>query len=389
MITQVTFGGGSAFIGRRPEMEALRAALDQARAGNCRVVVLAGEPGIGKTRTAQELADYAARHDTRVLWGRCSEEPGAPPYWPWLQAIRGYAEHSDDETLRATLGIAASYVADLDAVLARRLSGVPRALPSADAGEARFQLFDAITEFWRNAARQSVLLVLDDLHRADTASLRLLEFIVAELRVSRLIIVGTYRDPEITREHPLSDTLAELARHVSFRRLRLTGLTKEETAEFLDGVGNIAATPEVAASLYQATEGHPLFLTEMARFLAARGSQRADARRIPEGIREVIGSRLNRLTPLCNRVLSNAAVIGRGFALDLLMQLMDETPEDQCLAALEEALAARLIEELPGPGAYQFTHSLMRETLYDEMPAPRRIRLHQRVGSVLEERYAQ
>ena len=101
----------------------------------------------------------------------------------------------------------------------------------------------------------------------------------------------------------------------------------------------------------------------------------------------MIGSRLNRLTPLCNRVLGNAAVIGRGFALELLTRLIDETPEDQCLAALEEALAARLIEELPEPGSYQFTHSLIRETLYDEMPVPRRIRLHQRVGAALEERY--
>jgi len=374
----------SPFIGRQHEIAGLQEALDQARAGQSRVVMLAGAPGIGKTRTAQEFSEHAARHATLVLWGRCPEEAGAPPYWPWLQAIRSFAERQDDETLRAALGIAASHIAELDPELARRLPNLAPTPPSADAAQARFRLFDAIASFWRHAAAErTMLVVLDDLHRADTASLRLLDFVSAELGTSRLLIIGTYRDSEITREHPLSGTLAELARHASFQRLRLTGFSESETRDFIHAIGGVSAS-QYAATLHEMTEGHPFFLTEMTRYLAAGGG----ARPIPEGIREVIGSRLNRLTPLCNRVLGNAAVIGRGFGLDVLIRLLDEISEDQCLDTLEEALGARVIEQLAEPGAYQFTHALIRETLYDEMPAPRRIRLHQRVGAALEARCA-
>ena len=195
---QTTSVTRSPFIGRQREIAGLQEALDQARAGRSRLVMLAGEPGIGKTRTAQEFSEHAARHATLVLWGRCPEEPGAPPYWPWLQAIRGFAERHNDETLRATLGIAASDITALDAELARRLPNLPPTAPSADAAQARFRLFDAIACFWRHAAAERpLLLVLDDLHRADLASLRLLDFIAAEIGVSRFMILGTYRDAEI------------------------------------------------------------------------------------------------------------------------------------------------------------------------------------------------
>ena len=192
--------------------------------------MLAGEPGIGKTRTAQELADDAARHDTLVLWGRCPEEPGAPPYWPGCKlsaampsapTTRRYERHSESRPATSPTSMPARASAP------RR----PPARPSADAVEARFQLFDAIAEFWRNAARQTVLLVLDDLHRADMSSLRLLDSSSRGKGVPALIL-GTYRDSEITREHPLSDTLAELARHVSFQRLRLTGLRRRRPPSF-------------------------------------------------------------------------------------------------------------------------------------------------------------
>lgn len=383
------------FVGRERELSILRGALDHARAGRGGIVLLAGEPGIGKTRTAQELSDHAVRQGMLVLWGRCPEEPGAPPYWPWLQLLRRYAELHDDETMRATLGSHADPLLALDANLARRFTYQPPPGPALDPAEARFRLFDVMAEFWRRAATErTALLVLDDLHRADASSLRLLEFIVAQLAGARLMILGTYRDSEVARRDPLSDTLAELARGPSFQRIRLTGLSSAETAEFIAGFAS-PSSPELVSALHERTEGHPLFLTEMTRYLLQRGTPtpltaadaRDHARRLPEGVREVIGTRLNRLTPVCNRVLGNAAVIGRTFGLEVLSRLLDETAEEECATALEEAVTARVIDELSEPGWYQFTHALVRDALYDEMPAPRRLRLHQRIAAVLEERH--
>src|SRR5262245_33159636 len=264
--------GGSPFIGRDRELSALRDALEHAKAGRGRVALLAGEPGIGKTRTAQELADHAVQQGTLVLWGRCPEEPGAPPYWPWLQLLRRYAELHDDETMRAMLGAHAGVLLALDADLARRFTGQPPPRPAIDPAEARFRLFDAMAEFWRRAtADRPALFVFDDLHQADASSLRLLEFVAAQLGSVQLMILGTYRDSEMIRRDPLSNALAELARESSFERIRLTGFSSSETAEFVAGLAGPAA-PELVSALYERTEGHPLFLAEMARYLLQRGA---------------------------------------------------------------------------------------------------------------------
>src|SRR5262245_7123272 len=386
--------GGSPFIGRDRELSALRDALEHATAGRGRVALLAGEPGIGKTRTAQELADHAVQQGTLVLWGRCPEEPGAPPYWPWLQLLRRYAGLHHDETVRATLGAHAGILLALDAALAHRFDQAPP-MPAIDPAEARFRLFDAMAEFWRRAAAQRpALLVFDDLHRTDASSLRLLEFVAAQLGGVRLMILGTYRDSEVMRRDPLSNALGELARESSFQRIRLTGFSSAETAEFVAGFAG-PSSPELVSALHERTEGHPLFLAEMTRYLSQQAAPtpltvadaRDHARRLPEGVREVIGKRLNRLTPLCSRVLGNAAVIGRTFGFEVLSQLPDEPSEEGCAAALEEAAMARVTHELPEPGSYQFTHALARDALYDEISVPQRLRLHQRIATGLEERH--
>lgn len=385
----------SPFVGRAQELELLTAALSRAHAGRGRVVMLAGEPGIGKTRTAEALAEQAAREGVLVLWGRCPEEPGAPPFWPWLQTLRRYAELHDDAVLHAAMGAQAPMLVALDPALAERLPDVPEPPPVSDPAEARFRLFDAIAEFWRRAAAERpALLIFDDLHRADTSSLRLLEFVAGTLDESRVMFLGTYRDTEVGRRHPLSATLAELARDATFQRLRLTGFSPAESAEFVGRLA-VADAPALATALHQRTEGHPLFLAEMARYLRQEGRLRApvsvDAyealRRLPEGVRDVIDSRLGRLAPRCQHVLGNAAVIGRGFALDVLIALLDDISADECLDAIEEAVASRLVEPLPEVGSYQFTHALVRDALYDEMPAARRLRLHRRVAETLEERH--
>lgn len=258
------------FIGRRSELDALHAALERAVAGRPRIVLLAGQPGIGKTRTAQELVDHAGRSNVLALWGRCPEEPGAPPYWPWRQLIRRYVALHDEPVLRQTMGCAAAQIAALDPELARGLTDGPAPPAETDAAASRFRLFDSIAGFWqRAAARQPLLLVLDDLHRADVPSLRLLEFVMAEAGGSALMLLGTYRDAEVTRSHPLSDTLAQLHRHAHVQRLLLGGFTPAETAQFVAAAG--LASTESAAAMHEQAEGHPLFLAELARDMLQAG----------------------------------------------------------------------------------------------------------------------
>jgi DNA-binding CsgD family transcriptional regulator len=388
----------SVFIGREPELAALRAALEKAVAGQGRVLALAGEPGIGKTRTAQVLAADAAARGVAVYWGRCHEEPGSPPYWPWLQVIRTYIDEHDDARLRATFGPAASELAEFVPQLGLRLPFVPVIPPIIDAAQARFRLFDAVLGGWkRAAAHEPLLLLLDNVHWADTPSLRLLEFLAPEIASSRLLVLVTYRDIELSRRHPLSDSLGELAKQPTFQRVRLRGLSASETARFVAAATGNALAGDLLATIHSQTEGNPLFVAEMARYLVEEGLLGATPRepqprtrrpgrvhRIPEGIKEAIGTRLNRLSPACNEMLTNAAVIGRVFQLNLLARLSDPVPAGEQEVALEEGLAASVIEELADPGAYQFSHALIREALYDEIPATRRALLHLRIGTVLE-----
>lgn len=380
------------FIGRQRELDALHAALERAISGHPSIVLLAGEPGIGKTRTAQELANHAGQRDVLALWGRCPEEPGAPPYWPWLQLIRRYIALHDEQVLRDIVGPARAHIAALDPELAGRLADVAPVPVETDAAKARFRLFDSISGFWqRAAAHQPLLLVIDDLHRADVPSLRLLEFVMADVDGSRLMVLGTYRDSEVARQHPLSDTLAELHRHASVQRLLLGGFSRAETAEFVAAATGTAST-ELATVLYDQTGGLPLFLAELARDLqqvraTSAGSARFDMTRVPKGVRGVIGARLNRLTPRCVDVLQNAAVFGREFRLDLLCRLLEDLPDDECLTALEEAQASSLINVMAERGSYQFSHALVRDTLYDELPVTRRGRLHQRIAAAFERQY--
>jgi DNA-binding CsgD family transcriptional regulator/DNA polymerase III delta prime subunit len=376
-------GARRPFIGREKELAAIRAAIGNARAGHRRVVVLAGPPGIGKTRTAQHVAEHEAA-GMLVLWGRCPEEAGAPPYWPWVQVIRHYLRQQDPATIGSVLGSAAPQLGALDPGLASLLGVSPAASPTVDAAQARFRLFDAVTGFWqRAAARQPLLIIIDDLHGADESSLRLLEFVARETEGSPVLLLGTFRDAQVTRTHPLSDTLALLTRLAGTERLKLGGFSEEETARFVRGtVKN--APPGLFAAMHQRTEGHPLFLGEMTRLLDERAGA-ADLQHVPAEVREVIGSRLNRLSPLCGRALGVAAVIGRRFDFRMLRLLLEECPEDELVAAIDESRNASLVEPLAEPGAYQFTHVLIRDTLYEELPPPQRMHLHLRVADTLEQ----
>ena len=396
---------GGVFVGRQQEMGDLKACLEDALSGRGRLVTLVGEPGIGKTRTAQELATYAGLRGAQVLWGRSYEEQGVPPYWPWVQAIRSYVRDRDPELLRSELGAGASDIAEVVSEVRQRLPDLPPA-PQLEPEQARFRLFDSITAFLKTASqRQPLVLVLDDLHWADQPSLMLLQFVARELAGARLLLIGTYRDMELSRQHPLAEVLGELTRERLFQRVLLRGLAQDDVGRFIEMASGVTPPSGLVASVYTQTEGNPLFVTEVVRLLVQEGEISADpsyaaggsgpARetdswtvRIPEGVREVIGRRLNRLSQRCNETLTTASILGREFTLDQLKPLTEDASEDRLFEVLEEALAARVIEELPqSVGRYQFTHALIQETLAQELSTTRRVRLHARVAQVLEELY--
>ena len=385
---------GSDFVGRDREMVTLRASLTDVVAGHGRLVLLVGEPGIGKTRTTQELTGLARRQGARVLTGRCYEGDGAPPFWPWVQIVREYLQECSLATIQTDLGTGAVDVAQVIPEVRERLPELPAA-PTLEPEQARFRFFDSFTRFLKNAARvQPLVLVLDDLHWADASSLLLLQFLVREVENAPVLIIGTYRDVDLELHHPLRQALGEVARAAGSQTLQLHGLSESEVAEILNHL--TGATPEEAllTAVYQQTEGNPFFLTEVARVLASEGSPAplptppsAPALPVPQRVLDVISRRLTRLSGECLQVLTLASVIGRDFPLAVLTRA-SELSRVQLLQALEEAMRAQVVIADPQiPSNYSFSHALMRETLYRELTLTQRVTFHRQVGEALESVY--
>ena len=244
--------------------------------------------------------------------------------------------------------------------------------------------------------------MLEDLHDADKGTMEMLVHLSRNLAGARILLVGTYRDVEVDRTHPLSAALAELRRVESFQRIPLRGLSPDEVQRMLSNIAGQEVLFELAEAVYRQTEGNPLFIQEVIRYAAesglikregdqwvAHGGPESLITQIPEGLKDVIGRRLSGLSDECNRVLSVASVIGRDFAVDVLQRVGGIT-EDELMSALEEAMRVSLIEEMKGgrEARYRFTHAFFRQTLYEEMIAPRRLRMHNEVAKALEQHYA-
>jgi tetratricopeptide (TPR) repeat protein len=374
-------------------MADLTAALDDAVAGKGHVFLVGGEPGIGKSRLADEAAEIATRQGLRVVWGRCWEAGGAPSYWPWVQALRSHIRELDEDEMRAGLGAGASFVAQMVPEVTDVLRDV-RPPPAMEAEEARFRLFDSVATFLRNSGTvRPLMILLDDLHAADVPSLLLLQFVARELSDARVLILGTYRNVELGRDHPLTFTLAELTRQRATRHLPLFGLTEAEVARLIEQTIGSALSDRVVAAVHRETEGNPLFVGEVVRLLSAEGrldrmdDPAAIRMSVPEGIREVIRRRLARLSTECSDLLGLASIFGREFSLDALGRLADR-PAGDLLDLLDEGLASRVLAEVPGaPGRLRFAHSLIRDGLYDQLGASQRLRLHRRAGETLETHY--
>ncbi|MEA2451216.1 MAG: eukaryotic-like serine/threonine-protein kinase [Thermoleophilaceae bacterium] len=380
------------FVGRELEVDKLRAGLEDALAGHGRLLLLVGEPGIGKTRTAQEIVTYARLRGARVLIGRCHETEGAPAYWPWVQMARSYIAASDDaEAVMRALGAGA---ADIARVIPEVRDMLPGSEPprSLEPEQARFRFFDAVTTFLRNVAElEPLVLVVDDLHWADAPSLRLLQFLARELSDTRIVVLGTYRDVELGRRHPLSQALADLSREGLVERVTLRGLSEPEVARFIEVVANIEPPPALVRAIFEETEGNPFFVSEIVNLLASEGDLNDPVAlsewtvTIPQGVREVVGRRLDRLSEDCNRVLAIASVVGREFSVEVLGRVA-ELPRDRLLELLEEAEGERIVDEATAPSMrYSFSHALVREALYEELGTTQRVRLHRRIAEVIEE----
>ncbi|HEU5064360.1 MAG TPA: BTAD domain-containing putative transcriptional regulator [Gaiellaceae bacterium] len=384
---------GSRLIGRERELATLVEGVEGALKGRGSLRLVTGEPGIGKSRLADELAERARRRGAVTLFGRAWEAGGAPAYWPWVQAIRSYIRDRDAGTLRDQLGSGAADVAQMLPELRPLLPEVG-APPSLDPEGARFRLFDATASFLRGAAESKpLLLVLDDLHAVDTPSLLLLEFLAQQLADMRILVLGTYRDTELGPEHPLAAALTELARHIA-PPLKLTGLSEADVVRFIEANQSVEPPRGLAAAIHRETEGNPFFVGEIVRFLAAEGRLQepveVPGRRvvIPASVRDVIGHRLRHLSDGSKGVLTLASVLGREFRLDALTAVSRQEV-DALLELLDEAISAGVIGDVPGAhGRLRFAHVLIRDALYDDLTATRRIRLHRQVGETLEALYA-
>lgn len=370
------------FVGRGAELEELENLLRQTLAGHTTVAMLAGDGGIGKSRLAEEFAARARHLGTRVLWSHCHQIQGSPPYWPWTQLLRTWLTDGDVKLI----GPRGELIGELLPELAAQLpTGAPLPLLSHP-DQTRFRLFDTITRLWhRVAAHQPLLLILDDLHQADTDSLKLLDFLLAECHQDRIMVLGSYRDAGLNRDHPLGPLLGELSRRPRFRCLWLKGINRAAVADYLREVVDEPNT-SLAELVHSHSEGNPLFIRELAFALQHRASHplmNGEVHGLPEGIRVVIGQRLAHLSGKTNELLRIAAVMGRQFDLALLLKLSEQDSES-VLEALEEARNTGVIAEAQWPGHYEFSHSLIRQTLYHELPVPRRSILHQRIAEELE-----
>jgi tetratricopeptide (TPR) repeat protein len=364
--------------------------------------MVVGEPGIGKTAVCEQLATYVTLRGGKALVGHCYEEGSLSlPYLAFVEALRSYVLTRDASDLKKELGNGASDVARIVSEIREKVQVTPKA--AGDPEEDRYRLLQAVTDFLGNASNiQPMLIVLEDLHDADRGTLEMLSYIARFLAGKRLMIIGTYRDIEVDRSHPLSAALAEFRRLPSFGRVLLRGLNADEVRRMLNSITGQEVPWGLAEAVHRQTEGNPLFVQEVIRYLVEEGLLTRDKgqwkssrdtpveMQIPEGLRDVIGKRVSSLSKECNRILSIASVIGREFRLDILKKVAD-LPDEELFNALEEAKKAAVIEERSAVGAaitYRFAHAFFRQTLYEEIIAPRRIRLHQQVGRAIEEVYA-
>lgn len=384
------------FAGRSAELAALRTLLPRAEGEGRRVALVGGEPGSGKSRLVREFAHDAAAGDVLVLYGAC-DAVVRTPYGPFVEALDYLVRLTDPETLRDDLGTGGGELTRMLPDLPRHVAGLPAPV-SADQDTERHRLHTAAAELLASVSRRRpVLLVLEDGHWADAPTLLLLRHLARTAIDARMLLVATFRDTEADLPAELSQALADLRRSEGVARLRLTGLSAEEIAEFVRQAADGDLGPElpvVARAIADLTEGNAFLMTELWRTLVetdaltlVEGTMRL-ARPLselgsPESVREVVSQRLARLARGTAQLLELAAIAGPEFDLDVLRRAAAD--QGELAGALDEAVRSGMIEEIPGRGlVYRFTHELVRRALYDRLTGIQRAELHLLVGEALE-----
>jgi class 3 adenylate cyclase len=387
-------------VGRESELSSLADAAKRVAAGDGREVVLvSGEAGQGKTTLVAEAARLAFDNGSCVLFGHC-EEDLATPYQLFAEAFGHYVAHADEERLQSLVAAHGSEWARLVPALDGRIPALPPS-KATDPDSERYLLFTAAVGLLTAMSQDDpVVLVLDDLQWADSGSLALLRHLTATDPLTRVLVLGTFRDSEVSRSPDLRDTLGTLWRHQGVSRLELGGLDIAGVVSLMEATAGYAldgAAVSLAHALLGETDGNPFFVTEVLRHLRDTGAIHrnqagrwvtdgtVDRTALPESVREVIGGRVVRLGPDAGRVLSTAAVIGRDFDLDVLGRAT-RIAADALLDILEAATTISLVQEVDdAPGRYIFDHALFQHTLYEGLGPTRRALTHERVALALEE----
>jgi tetratricopeptide (TPR) repeat protein len=388
------------FVGRESERADLRRFLDRAKSGHGGLVMVGGEPGVGKTRMTEELIAEAERYGFMTLTGHCYEMEGAPPYIPFIEILQSIMRLVEPDTLLETLGNAAPEAAKLIPELRERFPETPesRKLPPE---QERLYLFNKLREFCeRLATYRPLLLIVEDLHWTDEPTLLLLQHMAQRLSEMPALMVGTYRDTELDVARSLAKALEELLRQHLAHDMLLKRLPEEGVKAMLRGRSGQEPPSRFVEAIYQETEGNPFFVEEVFKHLAeeenlfdSEGKWRRDVRieewDVPRGVLLVVGRRLERVSEQCRRILARAAVIGRGVSFRLLNEVI-ELGEDALLDAIEEAERGQLISTVTkqGEDRIMFAHELIRQTLLSDLSMPRRRRLHLHVAQAIEQLYA-
>lgn len=379
-------------VGRQQELASIMHSYEAMIGGVASVVLVTGEPGIGKSRLLDEIAGRVSRGGATVLRGGSSQAEGMPPYLPFLEALGHYIQHAPAEELQmqdaATLQALASQFPELTT----RLGTLPTSAASLPE-QARFRLYEAVGTFLQHlGASHPLVLILDDLHWTDSASLDLLSHVMRRHHHARLLVLGAYRNSEINQHAALVRSIAELSRQRLLTTITLGPLSAPEIATLAEHILAGPLREDASVRLYAHSEGNPFFAEELLQSWVERKSLMQCQGQwipgtpldevVPPGIIGVLRQRFSQLSPDCIDHLRVAAIIGQSFDLFLLAQVKTSRPErvEHCLF---EAIQARLVRAEPG-GSFIFSHDYIRVCLYAEVSLARRRMLHAQIGAELE-----